>query len=423
MRCKSIFLFVCMGFGTYLGTAQLIEDSKSKLKSATVERRGFLFFGGKKKAKRSTGIPSSNKNVRDFAPSASPFRLLGARGVSPRFSSPSVKSTRYGTPSPRISGGRQGTTIVRSSPRYSTPNPFRGRTYKTSIRTSDGSPFRFRDKVAYPRYSAGSPFKSIQFNPSVRYSKASPFRGKEYSRNVRFSKGAPSRSADFKTNAIRYSKGSPFSGKSYDTQVRYSKSNPFRNAQYKVSPRYSDPNPFRNAEYKVTPRYSVSNPFRNARYKIQPRYSLGSPFRAKDYDIKPRYSLGNPFRGVDFKVQPRYSQARPFDGTMYRVNPRFTKPNNRFVVSEKWKKMTRFYTEGMDWKGDYKIRTRNIANRTSMSGYNVAMKFSDPQIRKAFRQWSIFWTRLNRNKLDPKGVKEKVKEPKFDRQERVIWND
>jgi len=40
-----------------------------------------------------------------------------------------------------------------------------------------------------------------------------------------------------------------------------------------------------------------------------------------------------------------------------------------------------------------------------------------------FRKWNIFWVRMNGNKLYSDGVKEKIKEPKFDKKERVIWNN
>ncbi len=44
-------------------------------------------------------------------------------------------------------------------------------------------------------------------------------------------------------------------------------------------------------------------------------------------------------------------------------------------------------------------------------------------IRTGLRKWSVFWTRLNRNKVQPDAVTEKISKPKFDRKETEIWNN
>jgi hypothetical protein len=51
------------------------------------------------------------------------------------------------------------------------------------------------------------------------------------------------------------------------------------------------------------------------------------------------------------------------------------------------------------------------------------MKFSHPNIRKMFRKWNIFWVRVNGNKEESNGVKASVRTPKFDKNEKDIWNN
>ena len=43
--------------------------------------------------------------------------------------------------------------------------------------------------------------------------------------------------------------------------------------------------------------------------------------------------------------------------------------------------------------------------------------------RNAYHQWNLLWVSARRNSELPKGVKKKVKKPKFDKDERHIWNN
>jgi len=215
----------------------------------------------------------------------------------------------------------------------------------------------------------------------------------------------------------------PFRGRDYNIRPRYSPGSPFRGQDYNVSPRYSMGMPFRSRDYNIQPRYSSGSPFRGQAYRVAPRYSPGNPFRGKDYKISVRYSQGMPFRGQDYKVKPRYSVGSPFRGADFKVRPRYTGTKiNRFRNGEEWSN-AKYYQESSMWEGDMKRTRRGLGDQHPSSNYHMAMKFNDPKVRKMFRKWNVFWTRLNGNSQNAKGVKEKIKEPKYDKKERVIWNN
>lgn len=262
----------------------------------------------------------------------------------------------------------------------------------------------FRGKPVSPKYSAGSPFKTKQ-EVSPKYSSVT------------------SRSDRYGVKSPRYSRPNPFGSKPYNIQPRYSSGNPFRGADYKVAPRYSSRSPFRGADYKVAPRYSSGNPFRGADYKVSPRYSSGNPFRGADYKVEPRYSGGNPFRGADYKVEPRYSSGSPFRGSDYRVVPRYTGTKKRKLNSEEKSELQYYQFLTLDYRGDHKFKYKKIGDQHPSVNYHQAMKYNSPNVRESLRKWNVFWTRLNGNKTRPKGVDDNIKKPKFDNNERVIWND
>lgn len=400
---RFLIITFLIGAAVYTADAQLIEDSDRRLKTKKVERKGFLFFRSKKKAGNSDGIPgTAAKTSPRYSSASSPFKLSGS--TSPRYSSPRERQKRYSV-RPRSSGGVAIFKTRKSSPRYSGGNPFRGSDYKVTPRYSFGNPFRGSQFKVTPRYSAGNPFKGKDYKVTPRYSQGNPFRGQDYKVNIRYSSGSPFKGRDYKV-IPRYSQGNPFRGKDYKVNIRYSQGSPFRGKDYKVTPRYSQGMPFRGRDYKVTPRYSAGNPFRGQRYNVNPRYSEGMPFRGKDYNVKPRYSAGSPFRGIDFKVSPRYT------GTKIRF----------FGNVKEWGE-AKYFQESSLWEGDMKVRHRRIGDQHPSSNYHIAMRFNNPKVRKMFRKWNIFWTRINGNKQNSNGVNEPVKEPKFDKKERVIWNN
>ncbi|MEP1034023.1 hypothetical protein [Ekhidna sp.] len=383
---RFLIISFLIGAAVYTAEAQLLEDNDSRLKTKKVERKGFLFFRSKKKPGNSAGIPSSGRRTPPrYSSASSPFRL--STTTSPRYSSVRDRQKRYSV-RPRTSGGVISFKTRKYSPRYSGGNPFRGSDYKVT-----------------PRYSYGNPFRGSKFKASPRYSGGNPFRGKDYK------------------VSIRYSRGNPFKGRSYKVSPRYSPSNPFRGRDYKVNIRYSQGSPFRAKDYRITPRYSRGMPFRSKDYRITPRYSQGMPFRSKDYKITPRYSQGMPFRGKDFHVRPRYSAGSPFRGVDFKVRPRYSGTKIRFFGNSREWGESKYFQESSLWEGDMKVKNRRIGDQHPSSNYHMAMKFSNPKIRKMFRKWNIFWTRMNGNKQNSNGVNEPVKEPKFDKKERVIWNN
>ncbi|MEM6644210.1 MAG: hypothetical protein AAF616_14615 [Bacteroidota bacterium] len=399
-------LLACFTVGiVFSSEAQLLEDTDSKLKNAKIERRGFLFFRGKSKD-RSKGISSGSKRtgaVR-YSSAGSPFKAN--QRVSPKYSSPRERAKRYSL-----------------NVKYSPSNPFRGTRYQSQPRYSGAKPFGRGGRTFSPRYSPSNPLSGRQYKVVTRNSPSNPFRGTSYKREIRYSPSNPFKGDKYKISP-RYSPGNPFKGTAYKVSPRYSPSNPFKGQSYKLQPRYSPGNPFRGNDYKVQPRYSLGNPFRGSDYKVAPRYSEGSPFRAQDYKIEPRYSQGMPFRGVDYKVKPRYSEEMPFRGKEYTIRPKYTgrKYGPLQIMRYKELRLISYYHESSMWKGDWKIKVNRPGDQHPSSNYHFAMKFSDPTVRKLLRKWNIYWTRLNGASQKPKGVKKSPDKPKFDKDERVIWN-
>ena len=140
---------------------------------------------------------------------------------------------------------------------------------------------------------------------------------------------------------------------------------------------------------------------------MAPLYSQGMPFTRKDYTVNTRYSVGNPFRGARWVVKPRYSESK----------------NRFYVLPNRIKKQIRIYNESSTYRGDYKIAKKGPGDQHPSSNYHFAMRFSSPKVRKALRKWNVFWVRVNGNKEASKGVKASVRNPKFDKKEKDIWNN
>ena len=371
---KLIFISIALFFLTaFESSAQLLEDNQSRLKTKKVSR-GFFLFRNKNKAKSATGV---DRQVISF--------------VSPRTSQLSKRDVGY---------RRKGV-----SPRYSQGSPFRNQKVRTAPRFSRAKPFGVTKNNVTPRYSVGNPFRGRSYKPVARNSAGSPFRGAKYAVSPRYSQGNPFRGSRYKVSP-RYSRGKPFSARDYAVDVRYSKGNPFRGMKNRVAPRYSQGMPFTARDRAVSVRYSAGNPFRGMKSKVAPRYSQGMPFTARDRAVSVRYSEGNPFRGVNWKIKPRYSDSK-----------------NRFVVNNYLKRQLKYYNESSNFKGDWKLSRRGPSDQHPSSNYHFAMHFANPNVRKMFRKWNVFWVRVNGNKEDSKGVKASVRSPKFDKNEKDIWNN
>jgi len=132
------------------------------------------------------------------------------------------------------------------------------------------------------------------------------------------------------------------------------------------------------------------------------------PFRGVDYNVKPRYSEGMPFRGKDYNIRPRYSG---------------TKVGFFQILRDRDLGVINYYQESPMWEGNWKVNRKRMGEQHPSSNYHFAMKFSDPTVRKLLRKWNVYWTRLNGTKQNSKGVKKPADKPKFDKKERVIWNN
>lgn len=435
--------------------AQLITDSESKLKTQKKkDDRGFLFFNKKKKkTNRSSGRGFSNKETRASSPrssTGSPFASFNKRkSVSPRTSSASRATVfkQYQNKAPRYSD--QGMAGVMKQKR---PN----------VRYSTGQPFTKKDRFVTPKYSSGSPYTTSGGISQLFKPKTSPrtATGKVYSTK---NKSVSPRYSQAKTR---------FSKRDFSVSPRYSvagTANPKKSKT--VSPKYSRPgSPFDRKDVVASPRYSLGSPFSKKDMSVSPRYSSpGSPFNKKDFAVSPRYSLGTPFGSKSSKVSPKYSLGSPYLSMNWNwIKPAYSEDKDRFEVNEKIKKSRLYDYEGMEYRGKDSKKQQWYENLSAMITSGIRARYEaekklpiyDPQpnkaaasysgdfklkwiqsksmhpssnythatqdsqaIRESLRKWNILWVRLNRNKVQPDAVTDKISKPKFDRQEKDIWND
>lgn len=404
---------------------QIITDSDKKLKTQKKDRKDKLFGIFNKKKGQSSSGPFNQKrsNTAPRTTGGSPFTAFNKRKQqTPRSISSQrrdlFKNQRY--TSPRYSSS--GLAGVMSGKKKPAP------------RYSSGQPFSSKDKITSPRYSSGKPFQK-SFFAQLLERKSNP----------------------------RYSSGQPFSNK-----------------EKLASPRYSGGMPFTRRDKSVTPRYSSGSPYEQTflerLFSTQPtiRYSVGPTYTKKDRAVSPRYSVGDPFkkswlaRIFTSDPYPRYSVGSPFDSKQYLITPKYSTNKNRFEVDERLKKQSRIYDfASSKYRGTYRKSTRlkwNVDNlwlssktkryegnkvprygpqqNTSLANYSGSFKQKSinqkkmhpsakhlsanqdsEAVRGGIRKWNIFWTRLNRNKVQPDAVTDKISKPKFDRKEAKIWND
>ena len=74
-----------------------------------------------------------------------------------------------------------------------------------------------------------------------------------------------------------------------------------------------------------------------------------------------------------------------------------------------------------NYQGDIKMSKKNIRNR------HPSYKFEDARnnsTAKSSFNLKLFWSKLfKKNENQPKQLKEKVREPRFDKGEKGLWND
>jgi len=354
--------------------AQLIEDSKSKLKSQKVERkRGFLFF--KRKKGKSQKPPSGGR--RDAQPRYSPKRPDKPSGYSgPRYSQRSI-SGRF-------------RDIKRSQPRYSQSKPKRFQGQKKSGPPRYSKPVLFSGKNrGAPRYSQRPSWKGARKSTAPRYSQRPSWKGSKTG-------GAP-----------RYSKRADWRGRPSRDKVRYSQPVTWSKKNYPGKPRYSQPVDWSGSRQGGEIRYSQPVKWKKSLFAVQPRYSRPVKWSRKNFPGPPRYSKGPSWKGAYIPGPPRYSTFK-----------------DRFVVNQRYKRQTRPYNYGMaDYQGRLKLKKPNYKNMHPSVHHLTAKGVPNKTLRKALRKWKRFWVRLNPNSENPHRKNKRAKKPKFDRNERHIWNN
>ncbi len=77
-----------------------------------------------------------------------------------------------------------------------------------------------------------------------------------------------------------------------------------------------------------------------------------------------------------------------------------------------------------EYLGPHKMKIKKVKGDLHPSyRYKRAALVKSEMVRDGYKKWNIFWAGINRNQERPKGVKEKVSKPKFDKKEREIWNN
>jgi hypothetical protein len=71
--------------------------------------------------------------------------------------------------------------------------------------------------------------------------------------------------------------------------------------------------------------------------------------------------------------------------------------------------------------GTYKYARPHYKNMHPSVKHLGAKGITSENMRIGLRKWNVFWVRINRGKIDPKGARDYAKKPKFDKRERDIW--
>lgn len=257
--------------------AQLITDSKAKLKTSKIERnKSFLFFN--RKTGKSQNPPSTKR--------------------------------------------------AKTSPRYSNRTAFASKKY-TSPRYSQGSIGSFfRNIKIRPKYSTAAVGSSQNKRPApAKYSKPVSWKGTRYAGIPRVSrpvnwKGTPS------LEAPRLSKPVNWKGAWYAGIPRTSKPVNWKGTRYAGTPRYSKSVNWKGSAFAGSPRYS-----RPVNWKGTP--SFGTPRYSKPVNWRGTYSSG-PTRYSSFKhrfdVDERQKhQSRPYEPWLAKYSgfAKYEKPNHK----------------------------------------------------------------------------------------------
>ncbi|MEP4532430.1 MAG: hypothetical protein ABJ004_05040 [Cyclobacteriaceae bacterium] len=380
-------------------SAQLITDSDRRLKTQESKEKPSSGGGGAQ-------------------PSRSPFAAFQKKQKVERRSFNGLKTffADKSRVAPRsISGARHEKSFfpqTGTAPRSSSGSPFRNQNYvRSAPRSATGERHEksfFPQTGTAPRYSAGSPFRN------QNYARTSP---RSATSNSHFDRRSFARSP-------RYSVGNIWTTKDLTKNPRYSTGQPFDRRQFARSPRYSAGNIWTVQDKNKSPRYSIPNVWSSQDLNKTPRYSTGVVWDKKDLNKTPRYSIGIDWSTREYEKTPRYSAGNPYaDYKFLNVPPQYSTNKNRFVVDKRYAKENRIYElNAGSYTGDFKANWKNSKDMHPSFNHHNANQ-SMEVVRESMRKWNVFWVRINSNQEDPKGVKEKVSKPKFDRKESEIWNN
>lgn len=300
---------------------------------------------------------------------------------------------------------------------------------RVAPRSSSGSPFRNQNYVRSTPRSATGERHTKSFFPQTgtapRYSAGSPFRNQNY---VRTAPRSATSSSHFDRSKFarypRYSVGNIWTAQDLVKNPRYSTGQPFDRRQFARSPRYSAGNIWTIQDKNKSPRYSIPNVWSSQDLNKTPRYSTGVIWDKKDLNKTPRYSIGIDWSTREYEKTPRYSAGNPYaDYKFLNVPPQYSTNKNRFVIDKRYAKENRIYElNAGSFTGDFKANWKNSKDMHPSFNHHNANQ-SMEVVRESMRKWNVFWVRINSNQEDPKGVKEKVSKPKFDRKESEIWNN
>ncbi len=442
-------------------SAQLITDSDRRLKTQTSKdqpstggapapsKSPFAAFRKKQEIERrsTSGLQNyfrdkSSVSPRTASNNRSDKTLFPQAKSVPRYSSGSpFKSQPYVSTTPKYSAGNIWTKADRiASPRYSSGKPFESYDFYRSPKYSIGKIWSTKDLNITPRYSKGSPFDGYDFyrspkysvgkvwstkdlNITPRYSKGSPFDGYDFYRSPKYSIGNVWSTKDLNITP-RYSKGNPFDGYSFSRAPSYSIGQVWSKKDLNKAPRYSKGDPFDGYSFSRAPSYSVGQVWTKNDLNKTPRYSVGIQWSKNDLNKSPRYSAGEVWSKEDLEKAPRYSVGGPYDGYKFlNVPPQYSTNKNRFEDNTRAEKENRIYELNAGFYiGDFKTNWNKTKEmHPSFNHHNADQSME--MVRESLRKWNIFWVRVNSNEEDPKGVKEKVSKPKFDKKEAEIWNE
>lgn len=397
--------------------AQLIEDSKAKLKSHKVKKdKGGTNAAKKKGASESTSTGGQGTSSPRYS-AASGNRFRSVKVSQPRYSSGSNAS--------------RGTGEKVSSPNYSQRPSWR------SFPTRSGGPGYSRS-VNWKGTTVGGgggtsrpvSWKGAAGGKVGRNSQPVNWKGTQ----VGSGGGGTSRPVSWKGaqggNVGRYSQPVNWRGTPSLDNPKYSKPVSWKGAQGGNVGRNSQPVNWRGTPYGGSPRYSQTVNWRGTPSLGSPRYSQSVNWKGTPYGATPRYSQPISWKGAYIPGSPRYSSFKYRFGvsTLHRRN---VAPINDTRIAGSLGPYKFFGPDKKEYKksnediaeyGNYvKLKRPHYKNMHPSVNHLIAKDVPSKLLRKGLRQWSVFWIRLNDGKIDPPGADNFSKKPKFDKRERHIW--